>query len=177
MLNHITRKLCPLMTLALAFGCGKKIGEPQTSTDGRSNQPQEESSSLTLQIDTSVSKRTVYPITRNADFRGLPSKLVVRQGNATGALVKVYYNVDDELADENIENYAFVCTYKSTNTASEIPLQKCTSLTGGDYGDVTNPDYPNFMDRGKYIQMELKSTHSDNLIIQARYTVDWIQRN
>lgn len=164
------------MTLALAFGCGKKIGEPQASTGGTSNQPQETSSSLTLTIDSSVSKRTVYPVSRNADFQGLPSKLLVRQGDATGAVVKIYYNVDDSLVDENTENYAFVCTYRSTTSSSELPLQNCVNFNGGDYGDVTNPNYPNYMLRGKYIQMELKTNHTEELVINARYAVEWLQR-
>ena len=166
-----------MLILALAFGCGKKIGEAKVAEGGSSHQGQEHSTSLTIQVDTQASKKTVYSISRNADFRGLPSKLFVRKGNGSGAVVKIYYNVDDPVVDENTENYGFVCTYKSTNSVSEIPLQGCASLNGGDYGDVTNPDYPNFMYRDKFIQMELKSNHTEDLVIQARYTVDWIQRN
>ncbi len=173
MLN-MTRKLCPLMTLALAFGCGKKIGDAKTTAAGTSHQGQESSSLVTIQIDSATSKRTVYPITRSGDFKGLPSKLLVRQGNATGAIVKIYYNVEDPLVDEYSENYAFVCTYKSTDNYSELPLQKCVNWNGADYGDVTNPDDTNFMLQGKYIQMELKTNHSENLIIQAKYNVEWI---
>lgn len=168
MLTTITKKLCPLMSLALAFGCGKKINDPKTTEANRSTQNQELPAVLTLQVKEIESTMKKYELPRNAWF-SLPTKLLVRQGNGIGKRVKIFYN---QLADSS---YEFHCFYKSTAKPAELDFEKCESNLGVEIisstEDLENMDFP--MDKGSAVKMQLLNPTGTNLIIDSTYIVDW----
>jgi hypothetical protein len=170
MLLNMTRKLCPLMTFILAIGCGKKIADPQTNDLSRSTQNQLPSNVLPLELDTSTGNRKTFILPRDGMFQGLPTALKVKHGDAAGVEIRIYYNVEDEVADEY--NYQFHCNYKSSVSGTDIPLVSCATpdsdRTFSDVGDTLFP-----MDAGKNIQIELRSSNASPVVIDSIYNVDW----
>lgn len=170
MLSILTKRLCPLMSLALAFGCGKKINDPKSSDGERvtPGQTTELSSTLSLQINETVSAITSYDLAKNAWFN-LPSTLKVIEGTAIGKRVKIYYNL------VKANDYEFHCFYKSTNTAKTLAFEKCESKEGAEIisrvSDLENSDFP--MDKNTKIQMQLLNGTGSGLIIESTYQVDW----
>lgn len=155
------------MSLALAFGCGKKINDPNTTEPNRSTQNQELPAVLTLQVVESESAMKRYELPRNAWF-SLPSKLMVRAGNATGKRVKIFYNLIEG-------THEFHCFYKSVAKVTELDFEKCESSLGveiiSNTEDLENMDFP--MDKGASVKMQLLNPTGTNLIIDSTYIVDW----
>lgn len=169
MLSILTKRLCPLMSLALAFGCGKKINDPKTSS-GNSDDgtAQELPANFSLQINEAVSPVRTYKLEENAWFL-LPAKLYAQNANAMGKQVKIYYNLKDS------GSYEFSCDYKSLTSATELDFEKCTTSYGKDFvfnvTDLQAFDYP--MDANAHIRMELINPSSTGIKIEAIYEVDW----
>ncbi len=168
MLLILTKKLCPLMSLALAFGCGKQINEPKTTDNNGTSQSQELPSVLTLQIEEAVSMQKIYYLQRNAWFK-LPSKLKTHGESAVGKRVKILYNV---LANNY---YEFHCFYKSQNHATELALENCESSQGVEIisraSDLESMDFP--MDKDLSVKMQLTNGSNTGIKIDAIYLVDW----
>ena len=170
MLSLLSRKLCPLMSLALALGCGKKINDPSTSDVSRTNQTQttELPSVLVLKIDEVLANSFTYQMPKNAWFN-LPQKLNVRKGNSAGKRVKIYYNLLSN------GEYEFQCNYKTITINSQMEFENCTSSDGvvivANTSDLERMDFP--MDRGSSIRMQLNSPSQSGLIIEASYLVEW----
>lgn len=169
MLSILTKRLCPLMSLALAFGCGKKINDPETTTGNtRPGQEQELPSKLTLQIDETVSPIKLYEFPKNAWFK-LPTKLFAKEGNAVGKKVTIYYNLRPTGA------YEFLCTYRSVSHATELAFQKCNDMDGVEI--ISTPevlasmDYP--MDKGFSVKLQLTNPTGTGMKIESTYLVDW----
>jgi hypothetical protein len=166
MLQMLTRKLCPFVTLAIAtVGCGKKINDPAT-TLSRSTQNQELPSALVLQLNTTDSFHLNYTLPRNGIF-ALPETLRVRTGNGQGKEVTISYNVNPYDSDD----YEFKCTYRSSVQEFELPLESCTDIYGGDFGDIR--DHLFMMDRNKLIRMETPKSTGAGLIMDAIFATDW----
>ena len=160
------KRLCPLMSLALLVGCGKKINDPEISDPNNgSTQNQILPSSLTLQIVESESSSTKYTLPKDGIFE-LPQQLVVLQGNGAFKNVKISYNLD------NNNDYEFHCIYKSTGQTNVLPLDRCESPDGGSFGDVSEQEFP--MDQGKKIGLKITNSTTNNLIIDATYQVRWL---
>ncbi len=157
------------MSLALAFGCGKKINDPKTSSGG-SNQGQttELPASFSLTINEAASPVRTYALERNGWFN-LPTKLFAREASAVGKQVKIYYNM---VANGD---YEFHCFYKSTSSATELAFVKCESEDNieiiSNPSDLENMDFP--MDKGSSIKMQLTNPSSTGIKIEAIYQVDW----
>src|SRR5687768_10350162 len=112
MLSILTKRLCPLMSLALAFGCGKKINDPKTTPGGSNEEPRQElPSDFSLTINEAQSPITTYKLIRNGWFQ-LPATLYAREASAIGKQVKIYYNLRSN------GDYEFRCTYKSNSSAT-----------------------------------------------------------
>jgi hypothetical protein len=168
MLTNLKKRLCPLMTLAIAFGCGKKINDPKTTEITRSSQNQELPSTLILQLDESVSSTTTYKMPKNAWFK-LPSKIRAKQASAAGKSVKVFYNYTSE------NHYEFHCYYNSAVLATELTFEKCqasddvTIISNSD--DLEKMDFP--IDKDTFLKMELTNPSDSGIKIEAAYLVDW----
>ena len=163
MLSILTKKLCPLMSLALAFGCGKKINDPDTTTgNSRREVGQELPPVITVQLDETVSPVKLYTLPRNAWFK-LPSKLLATAGNAAGKKVKIYYGV---LSNGYFE---FYCSYSSVSSATELAIDKCES----NYGLAVSHDSLFPMDKASSVKMQLTNPTGTGLKIDSTYNVDW----
>ncbi len=170
MLTFLTKRLCPLMSLALAFGCGKKINDPATSDVNRTDQTQttELPAVLTIQLQEAVSSVKTYQLSRNAWFN-LPEKLTVRAGNAVGKRVTIYYNLLTN------GDYEFLCNYKSVSSATQLNFQNCESSDQvqivSNVTDLGKMDFP--MDKGSSVKVQLTNPTAAGLVIDSTYLVDW----
>lgn len=173
MLSILKKHICPLMSLALAFGCGKKINDPKTTSDNQTCstcQTTELPSTLTLLINEAVSSATSYKLPKNAWFN-LPTSLTAMEGSAIGKRVKIYYNLLTS------GDYEFHCFYKSTTAAKTFAFEKCESSEGVEIisrvQDLVNVDFP--MDKDASVKMQLltPSSTSPKLKIESSYQVDW----
>lgn len=168
MLSILTKRLCPLMSLALAFGCGKKINDPETKSGSTQGQEQELPAVFTVQVIEAVSAVKSYTLPRSAWFK-LPTKLLATTGNATGKKVKIYYNLWAN------GDYDFQCSYRSASSATELSFEKCESSDGleiiSNSTDLANMVFP--MDKASSVKMQLTNPTGTGLIIDSVYVVDW----
>lgn len=170
MLSIFKKRLCPLMSLALAFGCGKKINDPKTTEGNRTTQGQQQElpANLTLRINEVLSSFVSYQLPRNAWFK-LPSKLLAVEGNAIGKRVKIYYNLFSS------RDYEFHCYYSSINSAKELLFENCESIQGQEVisgvEELNGVDFP--MDKGASVKMQLMNPSGNGLKIESTYRVDW----
>jgi hypothetical protein len=168
MLTNLSKRLCPFMTLAIAFGCGKKINDPKITELSRQNQNQELPSTLIIQLDESESAMTTYKMPRNAWFK-LPTKIRAKQASAAGKSVKVFYNYTSE------GHYEFHCYYNSAVLATELTFEKCQA--SDDVTIISNPDdlekmdFP--IDKDTSVKMELTNPSGSGIKLEAAYLVDW----
>jgi hypothetical protein len=159
------KRLCPLVSLALVFGCGKKINEPNISDTSNSTQNPILPTTLVIQIDEAQSPVTLYDLQKDAIFE-LPQKLIVKKGNGAFKKVKISYNIDIDA------DYEFHCFYKSTGQSDVLPIEKCEDPQGGNFGDVSEQEFA--MDQGKRIEMKLTNPTSFDLIVDAVFNVKWL---
>lgn len=166
MLKNFKNKLCPLLTLALTFGCGKKITESQ-SDSGKTVQNQNLTTSIEiLKLVTIQGTKKLFTVPRNATFR-VPSKLYMERGNGKGKSVSLTYSLDPH--DSTI--FEFKCIYSSTSQTDEIPLRNCTNDQGEDVGDLSRQDTPLYKD--ETIEMNLETKTTESLEIHAWHEVSW----
>lgn len=166
MLNTLTRKLCPFVTLAIAtIGCGKKIADPE-SQPARQTENQELPSAYVLRLDGSESSKKDYPMVRSANFR-IPDMLKVRQGDTSGKVVEIAFDVNPYDSDD----YEFKCSYTASANASEMKLVNCVNYDGDDYGDVSNEEFRLY--KGDLIQMRFAGAPSQGLIVEAIFSMKW----
>jgi len=168
MLSILTKRLCPLMSLALAFGCGKKINDPETTSGSNQGQNQELPAILTVQVNESESAVKMYELPRNAWFT-LPNKLQVRAGNGIGKKITIYYNLLES------GDYEFQCSYNSIGQSTELLFEKCESSNGleiiSNTDDLETMLFP--MDKGSSIKLQLTNPAGTKMIIDSTYLVDW----
>lgn len=169
MLSIFKKRLCPLVSLAIAFGCGKKINDPAPKPAvNNSAQMQELPSTLTLEVNAANSPETSYLLQRNAWFK-LPSRLIAKNASAVGKSVKILYNLDSN------NHYEFHCLYSSLVQATELTFDKCqtsddvTIISNAD--DLEKMDFP--MDKGTSIKMQILNQASSKIKIDSSYVVDW----
>lgn len=165
MLNRLTRKLCPLVTLALAtVGCGKKINEPETQPN-RIIENQELPRTMIFELDGStgaVSK--LFKMPRNGSFF-MPEYLRV-QGNALNETIEITYELDPE----DPELYQLKCSYSAVS-ASELKLDKCYDWDSPNLGDVSQSAFSFRED--DIIEIRFTNGRASDLKIEAIYSVDW----
>jgi hypothetical protein len=168
MLSNLTKKLCPLVSLAIAFGCGKKISDPKATTASTQGQTLELSTDLKIEVNESESPFKRYELPKNAWFQ-LPTKLLAKEGNAIGKQIKIYYNLWSS------GKYEFQCSYRSTSKATELAFEKCVSSSGveiiSNSGDMENVDFP--MDKGASVKVQLTNPTGTGMRIESSYIVDW----
>jgi hypothetical protein len=164
MLNFVSKKLCPFLTVAIAsLGCGKQITE-DTSESARIIQNQELPNSLILNLDSQNGLRLDYEIPQNANIV-MPETLLVSMNNTDFKQVTIKYNLDPIS-----EEYDYECTYGSSTSLNELTLKKCLDYFGEIITSTSDFELPIYFQ--KTIRMEL-STPQVNLNVKAVYLVDW----
>lgn len=169
MLISLTRKLCPLMSMAIAtIGCGKKISDPK-SQPANNTENSEVLSAYTLKLDGAQGYRKQYQVHRNAHMI-LPMNLKVRAGSTTGKAVEITYDVNEYDSDD----YDFKCIYLPSANPDEMSLQKCHDYYGEDedYGDVSEREFP--IAKNQIIQLKFTGVPANGLVVEAIYKVKWI---
>lgn len=167
MLTTLTRKLCPLLSLAIiTIGCGKKITQDQ-SLPIRSRENQEIPSAYLIEIDGSQTSRKNYFLSYNAQFR-IPDRLLVKQGNTNGKVVEIAYDVNQFDNDD----YFFKCIYVASPNPAEMNLNKCVDYDDDDFGDVSNNTFTLY--KNDIIQMRFTGAPSSDLVIEAIYSMTWM---
>lgn len=167
MLLTLTRKLCPLMSLAIAtIGCGKKIAEQKTTT-ARLTENQELPSAYVIRLDGTEGSRKNYTIPRPTQFE-IPERLKVRQGNTTNKIVEIAYDVNQF----DSEDFQFKCMYVPSPNPSEMTLSKCVDYDGDDFGNVSGHKFAlRFKD---IVQMRFTGAPASDLVVEAIYSMNWI---
>lgn len=167
MLNNLTRKLCPLMYLAIAtMGCGKKITEPK-SRPASQTQNQELPSIYIIRLDGSQASRKNFSVPGPAQFE-IPDRLVVRQGSTIKKVVEVAYDVNEFDSDD----YQFKCSYYSSYSQQEMILTRCVDYDGNDFGDLSGQKFT--LRYNDIIQMRFTGAPSSDLVVEAVYSMKWI---
>jgi hypothetical protein len=168
MLTMLTRKLCPLMTLAIAtLGCGKKITEDSSKVTKPDRQNIQLPSSYMIQLDGSKDSRLSYELPAAANFE-IPDRIKVKQGKPIGKTVEIAHNLNPY--DSN--QYDFKCTYKSIGSDLEMVLQKCATMNE-DFSDIEY-QLPQILDEKDIIQIRFTGPSASDLIVEAFYSMDWI---
>lgn len=165
MLTTLTRKLCPLLSLAIAtIGCGKKISDPD-SQPSRQTENQELPSAYVLKLDGSQASKKLFPMVRSATFF-LPDKLKVREGNSAGKTVEIAYDANPY----DSEDYEFMCSYHASSNPAEMVLSSCVNYDGEDYGDVRDEEFRLYKD--DLIQMRVRGP-AEGFTVEAIYSMRW----
>lgn len=169
MLTTLTRKLCPLMSLAIAtMGCGKKVTDADTQRAGnRDRENQELPSAYVIRLDGSQATRKTVKFSRGAKAI-LPDQLIVRAGTTPGKFVEIAYDVNEYDSDD----YSFKCTYSPSSNPIIMTLSSCVDYDGEDMGDMTKDEYP--IRPGEVIQLRFSGAQSSDLIVDAIYNMTWV---
>lgn len=167
MLKALTRKLCPLMSLAIAtMGCGKKITEPKAQP-ARQTQNQELPSTYIIRLDGSEASRKNFYMPGPAQFE-IPDRLIVRQGSTIKKVVEIAYDVNEFDSDD----YQFKCSYYSSYSPQEMILTSCVDYDGNDFGDLAGQKFT--LRYNDIIQMRFTGASASDLIVEAIYSMKWI---
>jgi hypothetical protein len=167
MLNTLTRKLCPLMYLAIAtVGCGKKITE-STSATVRQTENQELPSAYVITINGAENSRKNYWLPQPAQFE-IPRRLRVNQGTTFQKGVDISFDVNEFDSDD----YQFRCSYVPSSDPSEMRLKSCFDYDGNDFGDVTGHQFS--LRTNDIIQIRFTGAQADDLEVDAVFSMKWI---
>lgn len=167
MLTTLTRKLCPLMTLAIAtIGCGKKIGEPKDQP-ARQTQNQELPSAYVIRLDGSQSSYKNYFMPKDTGFK-VPDRIIVRSGTTAGKIVEIAHDVNIYDSDD----FHVKCVYNAGIIPSELVLSGCFDSNEDDLGDVS--EMPFSLRETEIIQIRFKGANSSDMVVDAVYSMDWI---
>lgn len=166
MLTTLTRKFCPLMSLAIAtIGCGKKATDADTQA-ARNTENQVPTSQYVIKLDGSQASRKTVKFDRGARAM-LPDRLTVTAGSPYGKTVEIAYDVNEYDSDD----FDFKCTY-SASSPSMMSLTKCVNYDGDDMGDMTVDEYP--IRPGEVLQMRFSGAAASDLAVSAFYMMTWI---
>lgn len=167
MLTTLTRKFCPLMSLAIAtMGCGKKVTDADTQP-ARNTENQVPSSIYVITLDGSQASRKSVKFDRGAKAM-LPDQLRVTAGSSTGKSVEIAYDVNEYDSDD----FDFKCTYSASSHPTIMTLTKCVNYDGDDMGNMTADEYP--IRPGEVVQMRFSGAQASDLKVEAFYNMKWI---
>jgi hypothetical protein len=170
MLTTLTRKLCPLLSLAIAsLGCGKKIADAETQS-GRSRDNQELPSTHVLRLDGSQVSRKLFFMPEDVNFK-VPDRLRVLIGQTTGKQVEISYEVNEYDRDD----FQFKCTYTASHNPSEMILDKCVDYHDYDFGDVSGHTFG--LRQNDAIEMKFTGANASDMVVDAIYSMKWIVPN
>ena len=165
----LKKKLCPLFSLVLLLGCGKKISEAQSDpADTVLNESQELDPRFLVELVESQSLTKTHRITRNGNFR-LPQKLFIKSpGRGIGKRVSVTFN--QEIEDPSI--FELKCTYRSRTQVDNLPFEKCVNSSGRDIGAI-DPNEEFTLDANKNLELTLLNPSNTDLTVEAWFEVIW----
>jgi hypothetical protein len=165
MLATLTRKLCPILSLTIiTIGCGKKIGQEETT--GQITPHQDISSAFVMRLDSKQSNIKNYSLIADAQFI-VPDRLIVRSGSATGKIIEIAHDVNEF---DNSDFY-FKCVYIPAPNPSEMMLKKCVNYNDDDFGDVSNNTFTLY--KNNVLQIKLSGA-SGELTVDAIYSMGWL---
>lgn len=166
MLSLLTKRLCPLLSLALTFGCGKKINDVEVTPRQPSFVEGATAESINISVDQSISPFKIYTMTEDL-YLNLPSTLAVKTENGFGQKVKITYNLRED------NTYEFHCFYESVASATELTFDRCVSFAGREYlieaSDLEFMDFP--IDHGTGIKVEILNPTQQELKIQSTFKI------
>lgn len=166
MLCKLIRKLCPLMSLAIATtGCGKKISDSSPKSS-RQTQNQELPSAYVIRLDGSQGSKKDYFMPLPTRFT-IPDLVRVRAGSTSGKQVDIVYDANQYDSDD----YQFKCTYIPASTPSEMRLKNCVDYDGMDFGDVSSHVFNLY--HNDVIQIRFSGAPAPDLIVDAVYSMKW----
>lgn len=167
MLNILTRKLCPLMSLAIfTIGCGKKINEPSSSLIIQTEN-QELPSAYVLKLDGSLSSKENYKLPGHAQFE-IPSQIKVRSGLPYKKAVDIAFQVNEF----DSSDFQFKCSYLPDSSEKEMVLTGCSDYDGNDFGDVNGHLFT--LHFGDIIQVRFTGASASDLVVEAVFGMNWI---
>jgi hypothetical protein len=166
MLSTLIRKLCPLMTLAVAtIGCGKKIANPDSEA-ANNTQNSETPSAYILRLDTTQASSKLFISPGDANFY-MPTKLNVRSGSASGKEIQISYEVNEYDNDD----FAYRCYYVPSLNPSEMKLNYCQNYLNQDLGDVSS--YKFLIKKDYITEMKVIGSPTSDLVVETIYTMEW----
>lgn len=167
MLNTITQKICPILSVVIfGMACGKKINEPN-SNNGNVIENQEISSVYVINLDGSISSLKNYLMPKATQFE-IPTQLKVISGTPRGKVVEIAYDVNEFDSDD----YQFKCSYVSSSSSTELILKNCVDYYGYDFGDVSNHQFT--LNYNDIIQIRFKGPSALDFAVEAVYSMNWI---
>lgn len=167
MLRTLTRKLCPLMSLAIVtVGCGKKIQEPKAEPTRQSHN-QEISSIYKLVLNGSEASYKNYTLPKSAQFE-IPKLINVVEGLSEGKKIEIAFDVDE--FDSN--DFHFKCSYVSSpSQVTFMVLSGCEDYDGYRF-DVDQQIFP--QRKGSILQIRFAGSTGKDLSVEAVFGMTWI---
>jgi hypothetical protein len=166
MLMTFARKLCPLLTLAVAtMSCGKKI-QDQNATPSRQTQNQTIPSTYIIELDGAEASRKNYFMPQYGQFE-IPDRLKVRSGLTINKVVEIAYEVNKYENDD----FQFKCIYVASANPSEMILSDCVDYDGDSFGDVSGHIFG--LRKDDIIQMRFTGASAQDLVVEVFYSINW----
>lgn len=167
MLKTLSRKIFPMMSLAIVtVACGKKI-EEQKKASVEQTHNQEMSSVYSLRLDGSESSRKSYVLPKAAQFQ-IPQRIRVHSGSPLNKLVEIAFDVNEFDHDD----FHFKCSYKGKNSINdEMILSHCEDYDGYAF-DVDRQIFP--QRKGSIIQIRFAGPSASDMVVEAVFGMTWI---
>jgi len=164
MLKVLNKKICPILTIALAtLGCGKQITE-DSPEEINVVENQELPAALVINLNSNDNQSTLYEIPQNANIV-MPDYLKISGPDSKTKTVVISYNYDVES-----QLFDYQCVYKSIPNQVDLFLYNCNDNYGSTLSEVTNFEFPIYY--AKFIKVELIEKTQD-ISVSAIFNVDW----
>lgn len=170
MLTTLTRKFCPLLTMALAtVGCGKKITDATVAQGDSSVNNQELSSIYHLSLNSQIERYAQYRLPEPAIF-SFPEAVRVVAGTPTNQVLEISYDVQEE--DDSF--FLIKCFYSPIPQRTDyMALSGCVNQFNQSIGSSTS-DYQLPLRKDHIIQLKFSNPNENSLIINATYQMNWV---
>lgn len=170
MLNTLTRKFCPLLTLAFAtVGCGKKITDATVDRGNSSVNNQELSSIYHLSFNSQIERFAQYRLPEPAKFF-FPESVRVIAGTPTNQVLEISYDVNEE--DDSF--FLMKCFYSAAPARPDyLALSSCVNHENQSIdGSMYNYQFP--LRKDQIIQLKFSDPNESSLIVNATYQMNWV---
>lgn len=170
MLTTVTKKLCPLLTLAFAtVGCGKKIGDATVGRGDTSLNNQELSSIYHLSLNSQIERYAQYRLPEPASFY-FPEFVDVVAGTITNQVLEISYDVNELDTDF----FLMKCYYSPTNVKpNSLILTNCVNQFNQNI-DGSMYDYKLPLRKDHIIQLKFSDPNESSLVVNATYRMNWV---
>jgi hypothetical protein len=166
MLTSFARKICPLITLAIAtMSCGKKIQDPNPAPS-RKTENQTIPSTYIIKLDGAEASRKNYFMPEYGQFE-IPDRLKVRSGVTTNKVVEIAYEVNKYEDDD----FQFKCIYVASSNQSEMILSDCVDYDGDSFGNMSGHIFG--LRKDDIIQLRFTGAQAQDLVVEVIYSMSW----